>query len=161
MTELESGEEQEVEVNPPTEAEDADLVALLRAGRRKERFWLPVGGGAVSDSFFIELQQWTAEQKDRYLTAGTSYESDVRRGPKTKLSNTVSTKVDAVESYRVMVETAVVGYHLFHNGREVEYRGTSGDWAVFRELPPAVADWIKKTIREFQGIETTEDEGEA
>lgn len=144
----------------PTADEDQNLVELLRADARKERFYLPVGGANLSEDYFIELKGWTGSERDQYLSAGTRYETRATRRAEPG-GRLVSTAVNAVEAFRVMVRLSITDFRLPRGKHEVVFRDEAQNWAVFRDLPPAVTDWVRDTIRRFQGIEMETAEGEA
>jgi len=170
--ESEFSETPETKAEPPTEDEDMNLVAKMRATRQERVFFLPDGrnsdGSArLSDDYFIKLKAWTGSQRDQYLSAGQKYELEVPRGRRqTKSTQKVHSRfdMDMVEQLRVLVNLSVVDFKLIHDGRDVTFREAGANWSVFRDLSPDVMDWVRDTIREFQGIEMedeAEGEGEA
>jgi len=166
----EFSETPETQTEPPTEDEDMDLVAKMRAGRQEQVFFLPDGrnpDGSVrlSDDYFVKLKTWTGSQRDQYLSAGQKYELEVPRGRRQSKQKVHSRfDMDMVEQLRVLVNLSVVDFRLIHDGRDVTFREAGANWSVFRDLSPDVMDWVRDTIREFQGIEMedeAEGEGEA
>jgi len=166
----EFSETPETKAEPPTEDEDMGLVAKMRAARQERVFYLPDGrnpDGSVrfSDTYFVKLRTWTGSQRDQYLSAGQKYGLEVPRGRRqTKSKQRVHSRfdMDMVEQLRVLVNLSVVDFKLIHDGRDVTFRESGANWSVFRDLSPDVMDWVRDTIREFQGIEMEdEDEGEA
>ena len=168
--EAEALEAPETKADPPTEDEDMNLVAKMRAGRQEKTFYLPDGrnpDGSVtfSEVYFIKLKAWTGSQRDQYLSAGQKYELEVPRGRRqTKQKVHSRFDMDMVEQLRVLVNLSVVDFKLIHDGRDMIFRESGANWSVFRDLSPDVMDWVRDTIREFQGIEMedeAEGEGEA
>ena len=168
----EFSETPETKAEPPTEDEDMDLVAKMRAGPQEETFYLPDGSNPdgstrLSETYFIKLRGWTGSQRERYLSSGQKYELDVPRGRRqAKAQKQVHSRfdMDTVEQFRVLVDLSVTAFKLIHAGRDVTFREAGANWSVFRDLSPDVMDWVRDTIREFQGIEMedeAEDEGEA
>jgi len=164
----EFSETPETKAEPPTEDEDMNLVAKMRVGPQEQTFYLPEGRNSdgtvrLSDTYFIRLKGWTGTQRDQYLSAGQKYELEVPRGRR-QTRKTVHSRfdMDMVEQLRVLVNLSVVDFKLIHDGRDVTFREQGANWSVFRDLSPDVTDWVRDTIREFQGIEMEDgDEGEA
>lgn len=153
---------------PPTVDEDMNLVAKLRAGPRQETFYLPEGKHPdgtprLSETYFIELRSWTGAKRDRYLSAGMSYGMDVPRGKMRHADvQRMSTDMDRVQQFRTMVQLSVIDFRLIHRGQDVAcQKPPEANWPVFQDLPPEVTDWVRDTIRQFQGVELEELEGEA
>jgi len=144
-----------------TPEEDMNLVALLDAERPVQRFPLPGEGGQPSETYYIEARRWTFAQEQKYLMAGMQLSMPVTGGRK-RQPDMANFNINSLEQYRVLVEESIVGFHLKRGGKDVQYTGHSSVWPVFRDLPPAVARWVQRTLQEFQGLEIVEGEqGEA
>jgi hypothetical protein len=150
-----SEEPREYTAAPPTEEEDRDLVALLDEGRGTERFGLPMGGGQVSDEWWIEVRRWTAGQKKRYDGAGM----DWRASGRGKAAQAIM-RADPEVQLKVLCEESIVGLCLKVEGRAVKYPGAASVWDVVSQVHPAIGEWIERTLRRFQGLEVT-GQGEA
>ena len=141
-------------VEPPTEAEDIDLVALMDEANEPRRFYVPTGKGTVSDTYYIEARHWTVAQEARYLGAGMQMSSPMpTRHGQTNAADELRYKPNVLEQLQALVEGSVVGYRLRRHGHDVVYSEGAAHWSNFRHLPPKVATWVRNTLRVFQGIE--------
>jgi hypothetical protein len=152
-------------VQPPSAGEDADLVALMRAGPKEETFYVP-GKGENERKYWVKVRTLSGVEWDAYNATGTKvqmpFDQAVRPGGATQPSmSAMSVVTDPVARFHSLLKLSVMGYKLTHHGVDVDRAeirafNPDDDWQVFRDLPRPVKDWLYDRLCDFHGIEQVE-----
>jgi hypothetical protein len=149
----------------PTLEEDADLVALMRAGPEIATFYIP-GTGEDEKKYWIRVRSLTGVEWDAYNAVGTQmsmpFEKPIggRGDDATPRMTAMHLRTDPVKRFHELLKLSVQGYKLVHMGIDseaAEIRAFSeGHWQVFKDLPRPVKDWLYDKLCDFHGIEQVE-----